>query len=236
MRRRVLRTAIGAKLGAQFTKHIVRRCQGYEVMKAMVRAEVFRRADPDVIFDAWKAIELPSEPTALDAAAFMDDWCYYGVRVKGGLTQQAAPDEFLDALSPRQETFIYEMYFEEKKHGKEHNYLEIFLVLMSDLLARDEAHDKQNRWCKQNQTGPGQGRVDQLQASHEGDNPPQSDSAVSQVEFELDKAQVLALMDKKKDVVCHKCGRKGHMTKDCWVAHPELIPKDVKVPNIFLVV
>ena len=234
VRRRVLRAAIPAKLGAQFTKRIVRRCQGYEVMKAMVRAEVFRRANPDVISDAWKAIELPSEPTALDAAAFMDDWCYYGVRVKGGVTHQAARDQFLDALGPRQETFIYKMYLEEKRHGKEHNYLEIFLVLMSELLARDEAHNKQNHWRKRNQTGPGQGRVNQLQASNEGDNPPQSDSAVPQVEFEPDEAQVLALMDKKKDVVCHKCGRKGHMIKDCWVAHPELIPKGVKVPNTLL--
>ena len=167
-------------------------------MKAMVRAEVFRRANPDVISDAWKAIELPSKPTALDAAAFMDDWCYCGVRVKGGVTHQAARDQFLDALGPRQETFIYKMYLEEKRHGKEHNYLEIFLALMSEHLARDEAHNKQNHWRKRNQTGPGQARVNQLQASNEGDNPPQSGSAVPQVEFEPDEAQVLALMDKKR--------------------------------------
>ena len=136
--------------------------------------------------------------------------------LRGGVTYPAARDQFLDALGPPQETCIYNMYLEEKKHGKEHNYLEIFLVLMFELLARDEAHNRQNHWRKRNQTGPGQGRVNQLQARNEGDNPPQSDSAHPQVEFEPEEAQVWALMDKKKDVVCHKCGREGHMIKDCW--------------------
>ena len=64
--------------------------------------------------------------------------------------------EILDALGPRRETFIYKMYLEEKKHV---NCLEIFLVLKSKPFARDEAHNKQNHWHKQNQTGPRQGRV-----------------------------------------------------------------------------
>ena len=164
----------------------------------------------------------------------MDYWCYYGVRVKGGVTHKAARDEFLDALGPRQETFIYKMYLEAKTHGKANNYLEIFLVLMSELFARDEAQNKQNHWRKRNQTDQGHGRVNQLQASNEGDNPPQSDSAVQQVELEPDEAQVLALMDKENDVVCHKCGRKGHMIKDWWVGHPELIPKGIRVLNTLL--
>ena len=150
------------------------------------------------------------------------------------MTHQAAHDQFLDALGPRQDSYNYKMHLEEKKHGKEHKYLKILLVLMSQPLARDKAHNKQNHWRKGNQTGPGQSRLNQLQASIEGDNPPQPDSAVSQVEFEPDETQVLALIDKKKDVVCHECGRKGHMIKDCWVAHPELIPKGVKVPNTLL--
>ena len=181
VRHRVPRAAIAVKLGGQFTKRIVRRCQGYDVMKAMVRAEAFRRANCEVISDAWKAINLPSKPTALDGAAFMDDWCYYGVRVKRGVIHQAAPDKFSDALGPCQETFIYKMYLEEKKHGKEHNYLDIFLVVKSELLATSEAHNKRNYWRKRQQAGSGDCRVNQLQASNEVDNLPRSDSAVLQM-------------------------------------------------------
>ena len=57
-------------------------------------AEIFRRANPNIISDSWKAIELPSKPTTLDAAAFMDYWCYYGVSVKGEVTHQVARHEF----------------------------------------------------------------------------------------------------------------------------------------------
>ena len=47
------------------------------------------------------------------------------------MTHQAAHDQFLDALGPRQDSYNYKMHLEEKKHGKEHKYLKILLVLMS---------------------------------------------------------------------------------------------------------
>ena len=45
---------------------------------------------------------------------------------------------------------------------------------------------------------------------------------------------MLALMDKKKDITCHHCGRTGHMVRDCWVKHPELIAKGVRVSKTLL--
>ena len=41
-------------------------------------------------------------------------------------------------------------------------------------------------------------------------------------------------MDKKEDITGHHCGRTGHMVKDRWVQHPEIIPKGVTVPKTLL--
>ena len=127
VRRRVLRAAIPKDLANSFGKRIDRRRRGYAALEKLVFDEVDRRANPDVISDKWKALELPAKPTALDAAGFMDDLLYYGSQVKGDVTHQGARDQFLDALGPRQENFIYQLYLEERRKGKEHSYLEIFL-------------------------------------------------------------------------------------------------------------
>ena len=193
VRRRVLRAAIPKDLANSFGKRIDRRRRGYAALEKLVFDEVDRRANPDVISDKWKALELPAKPTALDAAGFMDDWLYYGSQVKGGVTHQGARDQFLDALGPRQENFIYKLYLEERRKGKEHNYLEIFQVLMTELMARDAAHNKQDHWRRRNHQG--HGRVQQIQGSESGEGIP---VASLPTEFEPDEAQVLALMDKKR--------------------------------------
>ena len=150
VRRLVFRAAIPKDLANSFGKRIDQRRRGYAALEKLVFDEIDRRANPDVISDKWKALELPAKPTALDAAGFMDDWLDYGSQFKGGVTHQGARDQLLDALGPRQENFTYKLYLGERRKVKEHNYLDIFVVLMTELIACDAANSKQDHWRRRN--------------------------------------------------------------------------------------
>ena len=66
-------------------------------------------------------------------------------------------------------------------------------MLMTELMARDAAHNKQDHWRRRNHQG--HGRVQQIQGSESGEGIP---AASLPTEFEPDEAQVLALMNKKR--------------------------------------
>ena len=167
VRRLVLRAAIPKDLANSFGKRIDRWRRGYAALDKLAFHKVDRCASPDVISDKLKALELPAKPSALDAAGFMDDWLYYGSQVKGGVTHQGARDKLLDALGPRQQNCIYKLYLEERRKGKEHNYLGFSLVLMTELMVRDAAHNKQDNWRRRNHQG--HGRVQHIQVSESGE-------------------------------------------------------------------
>ena len=104
----------------------LRRCLSYKEVKEEVEWEVNRKTNADLFRDTYKGTVVPAQCTASQLCGTFEDFCYWGKRVRGGITLEDASKDWLDALRLHSE-LTQKVISEQTKYGQSFDYVQLYL-------------------------------------------------------------------------------------------------------------
>ena len=210
------------------------RCLSNKEVKEEVEWEARNKTNVDLFRNTYKSTVVPAHCTASQLSGIFEDFCYWGKRVRGGVTLEDASKDWLDALR-LQSDLIRKDIAEQTKCGGSFDYVRLYLFVQVYFLQHEKTDEhlahlrRRHQGFKVNQLQEGP-HVEGYSTSPAGVHnllqdpgypPPaqeESDSPPASPDEELE----INIFGQK--VTCSFCGFKGHKVETCYRKHPHLRP------------
>ena len=197
------------------------------------------KTNVDLFRDTYKSTVVPAHCTASQLSGISEDFCYWGKRVRGGVTLEDASEDLLNALRLHSD-LTGRVIAEQTKCGRSFDYVRVYLFVQFYFLQQEKTDEHLAHLRRRHQGF----KVNQLQEGppHEGystlpavvDNllqdpeypPPaqgESDSQPASPDEELE-INIFEQKVTKTGPPCSFCGFNGHKVETCYRKHPHLRP------------
>ena len=123
---------------------ILRRGLNFHRTFTIVRGEVLRAVNPDVIKETWEQLRpVSSNPTAQEFCDYVDEFLVWGARVREEVTQDAAKSLLMHVLGTlKSDTMWWKVIEEEGRYNRQMNYLEVFCFVAPKMVTYERAARK----------------------------------------------------------------------------------------------
>ena len=93
-----IQASIPPKISGPIEERDLRRCLSYKEVTEEVEWEARNKTNVDLFRYTYKSTVVPAKCTASQLTGISEDFCYWGKRVRGGVTLEDASKDWLDAL------------------------------------------------------------------------------------------------------------------------------------------
>ena len=231
VRRLVLVSKLPVNRRGIYNRIILQRGLNFQRTFTVVRGEVLRAANPDVIKETWEQLRpVSSNPTAQEFCDF-DEFLVWGARVREGVTQDAAKSLLMNVLGTlKSDTLWWKVIEEEGRCNRQMNYLEVFCFVAPRMVTYERASRKKaqlQRRMHGNPTPavtPDPGRKGQNLEAPRQEPPPEVPSTEGEVNAMSKQGSG------NSGYTCPHCKKQGvtHRPEDCWTKHPEKAPLHIR--------
>ena len=202
--------------------------------KEEVEWEARKKTNVDLFRDTYKSTVVPAHCTASELSGIFENFCYWGKRVRGGVTLEDASKDWLDALHLHSD-LTRKVIAEQTKCGGSLDYVQLYLFVQVYLERKNEhlAHSRRHHQgfkvhqlqedCPDEGYSTSPARVHILLQDPEYPPPAQreSDSPQASPDKELE-INVFGQNVTKTGPPCSFCGFKGRKMATCYRKHPHL--------------
>ena len=91
--------SIPPKIAGPIEERHLRQCLSYKEVKEEVEWEARNKTNVDFFRDTYKSTAVSALCMASHLSAIFEDFCYWGERLRGGVTLEDSSKDWLDALS-----------------------------------------------------------------------------------------------------------------------------------------
>ena len=102
--------------------------------------EARNKTNVDLFRDTYKSTVVPVHCMASQLSGIFEDFCYWGKRMRGGVTMEDASKDWLDAL-PLHSDLTRKVIAEQTKCGRSFDYVRLYLFVQVYFLLQEKADE-----------------------------------------------------------------------------------------------